>query len=190
MSESKVVSRKTAVWLGVICILLAVGLVADRLNYISIINNKDAEFQNYVSTHKHSNAEYDALQSAYENYVANQNHTEAQYDALQSQYDELKEPKLIATLKTEDVRLNPQSPRLHIYGNVVNVGKDDTYTSTLYVEAFQGTTLAINKSIELGYIFGRSFAYYVDQEVFYNGSSLTAGHIWSQPDGINWTWSK
>jgi hypothetical protein len=161
--------------------------MADRLNYISIINNKDAELQNHVSTHKRSNAEYDALQSAYENYVANQNHTEAQYDALQSQYDELKEPKLIATLKTEDVRLNPQSPRLHIYGNVVNVGKDDTYTSTLYVKAFQGTTLAINKSIELGYIFGRSFAYYVDQEVFYNGSSLTAWHIWSQPDGIDWT---
>ena len=189
MSESRVVSRKTAVWLGVICILLAVGLVADRLNYISIINNKDAELQNYVSTHKRSNAEYDALQSAYENYVANQNHTEAQYNALQSQYDDLKEPKLIATLKTEDVRLNPQSPRLHIYGNVVNVGAYTATNPVLHVEALQGQVLVFNTTIFLGIISGSGFANYVDQQIPYLGKPLTSWHVWSQPVGIDWNWT-
>jgi predicted PurR-regulated permease PerM len=41
MSEKKVVGRGVAIGLGIICILLAVGLVGAIANYASIINGKD-----------------------------------------------------------------------------------------------------------------------------------------------------
>jgi hypothetical protein len=189
MTEKKVVSRNIAVGLGVICIALAAGLAWDRANYISIINSKDVEYQNYILTHGHSDGEYDSLQSTYASYLAGQHHTDAEYDALLSQYKALKEPKLVGTLNAEDVRPELETPSLHIYGNIVNVGKDDAGMPVLCVEAFQGPDLVFNTSIGVGYIFGRSFAYYVDQRISYVGRPLTTWRIWSQPPGIDWSWT-
>jgi predicted PurR-regulated permease PerM len=41
MSEKKVVSRNTVVALGIVCIILAVGLVGAVANYTSIISEKE-----------------------------------------------------------------------------------------------------------------------------------------------------
>ncbi|MEM3743852.1 MAG: hypothetical protein QXW43_04920 [Candidatus Methanomethyliaceae archaeon] len=42
MSEKKVVDRNVAIALGIICVLLAVGLVGAVMNYTSIISGKDS----------------------------------------------------------------------------------------------------------------------------------------------------
>jgi len=42
MSEKKVVGRNVAIALGIICIVLAVGLVGAIANYTSIISGKDS----------------------------------------------------------------------------------------------------------------------------------------------------
>ena len=45
MSEKKVVSRKVAIALGIICVILAVGLVGAVTNYISVIKGKCSQIQ-------------------------------------------------------------------------------------------------------------------------------------------------
>lgn len=46
-------------------------------NQLSLLN---ATYQNYVSTHSHSNSEYDTLQSEYDSYVADHQYTNLEYD--------------------------------------------------------------------------------------------------------------
>ena len=46
-------------------------------NQLNLLN---ATYQNYVSTHSHSNSEYDSLQSEYDSYVANHQYTNSEYD--------------------------------------------------------------------------------------------------------------
>jgi predicted PurR-regulated permease PerM len=46
MSEKKAISRGVAIGLGLICILLAVGLIGAIVVYTSIMNNKDSQITN------------------------------------------------------------------------------------------------------------------------------------------------
>lgn len=179
----------------------------------SQLDSLNATYQNYVLTHIHANSEYDSLQFNYDSYVASHHHIDSEYysltnyvkqletwlagnitqlqsqiDSLQSDYDTLKAPKLIGVLSAEDSRPSDDTPYLHVFGNVVNVGKDSASDSLLYVEAFQGQVLTFNTTISLGAINGESFATYVDEKVSYVGSELTTWHIWSRPYGIGWRW--
>jgi uncharacterized protein YoxC len=61
MSEKKVVGRGVAIGLGIICILLAVGLVGVFAYYTMTLNNKNSAYDDYVSSHSHSNSDYDSL---------------------------------------------------------------------------------------------------------------------------------
>jgi hypothetical protein len=63
MSEKKVVGRGVAVGLGIICILLAVGLVGVFAYYSMTLNNKNSAYDDYVSSHSHSNSDYNSLNS-------------------------------------------------------------------------------------------------------------------------------
>jgi hypothetical protein len=114
-----------------------------------------------------------------------QNQIGSQNNAL----DSLRNPWLIGVISAEDQRPWYGQSSLHVYGPVVNVGANSANNAVLYVEAFQGAVLAFNTTISLGTINGRSFANYVDATIAYNGYRLTKWHVWSQPSGIDWTWT-
>jgi hypothetical protein len=62
MSGKKMVSRSFALAMGIICIILIIIIACLSASIISTQNNSSF-FNNYVSTHGHSNADYDALQN-------------------------------------------------------------------------------------------------------------------------------
>jgi hypothetical protein len=59
--EKKVVGRNVAIALGIICIILIVGLGGAMAYYTMTINDKNATYDSYTSTHSHTNSEYDLL---------------------------------------------------------------------------------------------------------------------------------
>lgn len=77
MSQKKVIGRNVAIGLGLICIVFVAALIGAVWQYTSIVKDKDAaiatkdsEYQNYTSTHSHTDAEYNSMQSSYTNYLA------------------------------------------------------------------------------------------------------------------------
>jgi hypothetical protein len=68
----KIVGKNVAIALGIICILLVSGLGGAIAYYTMTINNKNATYDSYVSSHSHSNSDYDALNSQVGN-LQNQN---------------------------------------------------------------------------------------------------------------------
>jgi hypothetical protein len=164
------------------------------------LDSLNATYQAYVLAHVHGNSEYESLQSNYDSLTSyvrqletwlagNITQLQGQLYSLQSDYNTLAAPRLIGVLSAQDSRPADDTPYLHVFGNVVNVGKDSANDTLLYVEAFQGRVLTFNTTISLGTINGESFATYVDEKVLYLGSELTTWHIWSHPYGIDWSWS-
>jgi hypothetical protein len=206
MSQKKVVGRSVAIALGVACMILVIGLAGAVAYYTMMVNNKNADYDNIVDSKNNLetwlagnitqlNSQYNTLNTVYQNYMSTHNHTNSEYDSLQSSYyslqssyNALRAPLLIGILSTQDSRPWYSGTSLHVYGNVVNVGRDTAYNAVLYVEAFQGAVLTFNTTISLGTIPGASFATYVDSSISYTGNALTQWHIWSQPAGIQWTW--
>jgi archaellum component FlaC len=97
---------------------------------------------------------------------------------LQSQIDTLKAPKLIGVdLRVEDVRPWLQTPYLHVYGYVCNVGKNTAYDSKIHVVLYQsGGVIAKETDIILGAIPGESYVH-VDVNVYYTGSPIVNNKI-------------
>jgi len=62
MSRKKGVRRSVVVALGIICIILIIVIAYLSTNILSGQNNTST-YNSYVSTHSHSNADYDALQN-------------------------------------------------------------------------------------------------------------------------------
>lgn len=139
-------------------------------NLQSQIDSLNTTYQDYVSTHSHSNSEYDALQSEYNNYVATHHHTDSEYDAL-------KAPKLsLLSLSSSDERPWLATPRLHVYGEVWNVGTDTAYSCKLHVVAYQGAVKAIDTYVSLGTIAGENRKS-IDENIYYSGEALTSWSI-------------
>jgi len=87
MSEKKVVSRTTAIALGILCIILLVGTVGAVIYYNNMVNDKNATYNSYVSSHSHANSDFDSLQSDYDDYTASHSHNDSDYNSLQSDYN-------------------------------------------------------------------------------------------------------
>jgi hypothetical protein len=62
MSEKKVIGRNVAIALGIACIILVAGIGGAVVYYTMQVNNKDSTYNDYVSTHSHTNDEYKSLQ--------------------------------------------------------------------------------------------------------------------------------
>jgi cell division protein FtsB len=185
MSEKKVVSRNVAIALGIIVIIVLVGLVGAIADYTSVINNKDSQIQtltnqkNQLQTWLKGNITYynsqiASLQNQISNLNSQINSLNAQITNLQNQINSLKAPKLIKVdLRAEDNRPWLQTPYLHVYGYVCNVGTNTAYNSKIHVIAYQsGGVVAIDTYITLGSISGESWTS-VDTNVYYSGSALT-----------------
>ena len=63
MSEKKVVRRNVAIALGIACIILIAGLGGAMAYYSMVVNDKNTTYGSYVSSHAHTNSEYDSLSS-------------------------------------------------------------------------------------------------------------------------------
>jgi hypothetical protein len=64
MSAKRVVGRGLAIGLGIICIILMVGMVGTMAYYTMAINDKNAAYDGYVSSHSHTNSDYNTQVSS------------------------------------------------------------------------------------------------------------------------------
>jgi hypothetical protein len=183
MSEKKVVRRSVAIALGIICIILVIGLVGMFAYYTIGVNiggitsgGWEKKYNDYAGTHHHSDDEYNSLQSNYNNYMASHHHTDDEYNSIVA-------PKLISVnLKAEDNRPWFQTPYVHVYGYVVNVGSNTANDAKIHVILYQsGGAIAKDTYITLGSVNGESYTS-VDTKVYYEGSEIT-----SQTITLQWT---
>lgn len=84
MSEKEVVRRTTAIVLGILCIILLIGTVGAVIFYNNVVNDKNAAYSSYVSSHTHANSDFDSLNSDYNSYKTTHSHPDSEYNALQS----------------------------------------------------------------------------------------------------------
>jgi competence protein ComGC len=145
------------------------GLETQVADLQSQVNSLTTTHDNYVSTHSHSNSEYDTLQSDYNNYMANHHHTDSEYNALEAS-------ELVTRLGANDERPWLQTPYFHISGEVWNVGTNAAYNCKLHIIIYQGAVVAEDTYINLGTINGKTFTS-VDSKIYYEGSELTNWEI-------------
>lgn len=195
--EKKVAGGNIAIALGILCIVFVIGLAGTIVSYTSVINSKDATQQDYVSTHTHSNDEFNnygsqitslqnqmsslntqvnslnsrmtSLQADYDSYVADHHHTDQEFDSATA-------PNLITVdLKGSDLGAYlPKwgTPVLHVYGYICNVGAFAAYNSKIHVVAHQSDGVeAINTYISLGTLYGQTWTT-VDSSLSYVGDGL------------------
>jgi hypothetical protein len=181
MSVKKMVSRSVAIALGVVCIILLAGIGGVMAYYTMQINNKDSTYNNFVSTHRHTDSDYNGLNSTFYDYMGNYTHSNSDYANLLNQVNSLEAPNVIkVNLKSDDNRPFLGTFYLHVYGEVCNVGTNTAYNCKLHVVAIQsGGVVAINTDIVLGNIGGQSWIS-VDASPTYSGSPLTSWIITPQ----------
>jgi hypothetical protein len=204
MSEKKVVARNVAIALGIALIVSLVGLVGAIANYTSIINGKDNTIASLNSQIQTLTTQKNQLQTwldgnktqlqqqieqlqtwladnktYYENEINDLTiqiiNQQATITSLQNEINTLKAPKLIkVNLRADDNRPWLQTPYLHVYGYVCNVGTFTAYSSKIHVVAYQsGGVVAIDTYITLGTIYGESWTS-VDSNIYYSGSELVS----------------
>jgi flagellar basal body-associated protein FliL len=83
----KMVGRNVAITLGIVCIILVAGIGGAMAYYTVQVNNKNSEYNNYVSTHGYTNTQYDTLNSTYNDYVSTHSHTDDEYNTVVSNYN-------------------------------------------------------------------------------------------------------
>lgn len=149
MSEKLGVRRSSLIALGVICIVLIAALVGVMAYY--------------VSTHSHTNADYDAMSA----------------------------PQLISVDLGATYIQNGYflAKWLNVTGYVVNIHKNSAFNCTLHVVAYQnGGVTAIDTYINLGTIAGESY-YKVNANAYYEINANYTEGITSYTITPQWTTS-
>jgi uncharacterized coiled-coil protein SlyX len=94
MSEKKVVDRKVAIALGIICVVLAVGLVGVVAYYTSIISGLNSQVSQLQTWLQENITHYESQITSLRNQIADKDNTIAslnsQINQLQSQVDEFR----------------------------------------------------------------------------------------------------
>ena len=103
--------------------------------------------------------------------------------ALQDEIDSLKAAKLVSVnLKAEDNRSIVETPYVHVYGFVVNVGNYTADDARVHVVLQQsGGVVANDIYISLGSVGGESVVS-VDAKVYYEGSEIVIASL-----DLEWT---
>lgn len=162
--------RNTVIGVGVLCAILLVALAYSVITYTAMLQDKDATIASLrgQSSTSPNTSDKDAI-------IADQQN---QINSLQGQVDSLKSAKLISVnLNADDSRPFLQTPRVHVYGYVVNVGTNTANNARIHVVLYQsGGVIAEDTYIDLGSIGGES-SKSVDTNVFYEGSEITSKTI-------------
>ena len=159
MGEKKVVGRNIAIIVGIICVILMIGLGGAIANYTKIINDKDNTTQTLTNQKNQLQTWLNDNITNYENQINSLNSQISSLEAekkqlkdslmfiqgkcfgqihvLQSEVDTLRVPKLISVnLRADDNRPLLQTPYLHVYGEVCNVGTNPAYNCKVNVVAY------------------------------------------------------
>lgn len=182
MGEKKLVRRSIAIVLGVLCILLLGGTVGAVIYYSNAYNN----YNNYASTHSHTDSDYISLSSQLATANENISSLNNQLSILQSE---------LASNNTESTNLNEQIANLktQLANEIATIGTiNDYYNHLIYVlntEVHDTTAELMTANSQV-----TSLQNQVDS---LNAiANLTASTTWvnnqtvSQPAGSNTTWSK
>lgn len=156
--------------------------VTDYETQISSLNSQISSLTSHITqlqTWLNGNITYynslvNTLQSQVASLNAQITSLNSQITNLQNQINALKAPKLIKVdLEADDNRPWLQTPYLHVYGYVCNVGTNIAYNCKLHAIAYQGGVVAIDTYITLGTVSGESWRS-VDSAIYYTGSALTS----------------
>jgi hypothetical protein len=130
MGEKKLVGRSVAIVLGVLCILLLVGMVGAVIYYNNAYNN-------YASTHSHSDADYISLASQLAT-------TNTNISSLNSQLSTLQSELASNNTRLTDLTRQVTSLETEITNAATNLKTvDDYYNSLLYVINTDNHDLAV-----------------------------------------------
>jgi predicted RNase H-like nuclease (RuvC/YqgF family) len=179
MGEKSLVRRSIAIVLGVLCIILLGSTVGAVIFYNNAYNN-------YASTHSHTDSDYISLASQLANANANISSLNSQLSILQSE---------LASNDTELTNLNAQIATLTsqlAFTNATKATTDDYYNSLLYVLNTEVHDLTIELATTNNQI--TSLQNQVDSLTAIG--NLNASTTWvnnqtvSQPAGSYTTWSE
>jgi hypothetical protein len=170
VGEKKVVSRNVVIGLGALCAILLVALVYSFVNYTSVLRDKDSLIDSL-------NAQIVAL-GGNPSQSQGGSDKDALIAALQDEIDSLKAAKLVSmNLKAEDNRSIVQTPYVHVYGYVVNVGNNTADDAKIHVILQQsGNVVAKDTYIDLGSVGGEAFVS-VDTKVYYEGNEIALASL-------------
>ena len=172
--------RNAVIGVGVLCAVLVVALAYSVLSYTAMLQDKDATIAALTGQSSSTASGKDAIIADQQNQI---NDLQGQVSSLNSQINGLKSAKLISVnLKADDSRPFLQTPRVHVYGDIVNVGTNTAYNAKIHVVLYQsGGVIAEDTYIDLGSISGES-SQSVETNVYYEGSEIT-----SQTITLEWT---
>lgn len=177
MIGKQFVRRSVAIALGIICIILAAGLIGVFAYFTITINNQSAKYSDYALGHSHTDSDYNSLSTQLNNLsIINQNQQNT-INSLNESLFNLEKPLLIgAGLKATDYG---GASTFQITGYVVNIGQTtaincslDAYL-TVYEMGTQSPTIytIVEKYILLGTLpYGNSI--FVNQNISYSGGPL------------------
>jgi hypothetical protein len=163
MSDKKVVSRNVVIGVGALCVVLSIALAYSVVSYVLMLRDKDSLIDSL-------NAQIVDL-GGQPGQTPSESDKDAQIAALQA-------AKLISVnLKAEDNRSIVETPFVHVYGYVVNVGNSTADDAKVHVVLQQsGGVIAKDTYIDLGAISGESFVS-VDTKVYYEGSEIVIASL-------------
>lgn len=147
-------------------------------DYVVTYSHTDSDYNAATTNHHHTDDEYNTAVSnynnevdTYNNYVNNHHYTDEQYtQAIASKPANV----VKVDLKSDDNRPFLQTPYLHVYGYLCNVGGITATNVKIHVIAYQsGGVVAIETDIVLGSIAGEAWKK-VDGPPTYNGGALTS----------------
>jgi hypothetical protein len=177
MNGKQFVGRSVAIGLGIICIILAAGLIGVFAYYTVTINNQSVKYNDYVSTHSHADSDYNSLSTQLTNLsiiIQNQQNTIV---SLNESLLNLEKPLLTGVgLKATDYG---GAYTFQITGYVVNVGQTTAINCSLdaYLTVYEIGTQSppiytiVEKYIPLStLLYGNSI--FVNQNVSYSGGPL------------------
>jgi hypothetical protein len=113
----------------------------------------------------------------YDNYVSSHSHTNGDYDLINTLYENMKTPAIVNAWKSADNRPATGAPYFSIQGYAVNVGGDPIRDCRLHVVANRSSENVIDAYVGLGTVNGQSRSNYIDATFYYNGSALTTWSV-------------
>lgn len=157
MSEKKVVRRSVAIALGIVCILLIAGIGGAMAYYTMVINDKNTAYDNYASSHSHTNSEFNTLNQTYQDYFGTHSHTNSEYDLLQSTYN-----NYVSTHNHTNAEYNG------LQTNFTNYVGNHSYTNEQYTN-LQNQVTDLNDTVNLA----KSIVWVNDQTISQPAHSYT-----------------
>jgi hypothetical protein len=187
--QEEMVSKKVAIALGVIVMVLFSGIIVVFAYFSSAVSLRD----NIIAI---KDEEILSLQSEIETLEGQVSDLQDQVEAQQNQIANLENQLASMTpastaarvinvgLGARDERFNPDEPYLYVSGYVCNVGSETAYNVRLHVTAYRGSVEVINSYYDIVSSLGREDSEHIEAKFYYSGPELTPNSWTMTPD---WT---